>query len=35
MQVRDEGGVGVGASVNGAIIILGKRDPLDSGELLF
>jgi hypothetical protein len=36
-QVHDEGGVGVGASVIGAIIIvvLGDRDPLGSGELLF
>jgi hypothetical protein len=37
MQVRGEGGVGVGADVDGAIIvvILEKRDPLCSGELLF
>jgi hypothetical protein len=35
--VRGEGGVGVGAGGDGAIIIiiLGKRDPLGSGELLF
>jgi hypothetical protein len=35
--VRGEGGVGVGADVDGAIIIvvLGDRDPLGSGELLF
>jgi hypothetical protein len=34
--VRGEGGVRVGAGVDGAIIIviLGKRDPLGSGELL-
>jgi hypothetical protein len=32
-----EGGVGVGASVDGAIIIviLGDHDPLGSGDLLF
>jgi hypothetical protein len=37
MQVRGEGGVGVGAGVDGAIvvIVLGKRDPLGSSELLF
>jgi hypothetical protein len=37
MQVRGEGGVGVGADVDGAIIIiiLGKRDPLGCGKLLF
>jgi hypothetical protein len=37
MQVRGEGGIGVGADVDGAIIviILGKRDPLGSGGLLF
>jgi hypothetical protein len=36
MQVHDEGGVRVGAGVDGAIIVvLGKRDPLGSGELLF
>jgi hypothetical protein len=37
MQVRGEGGIRVGADVNGAIIIiiLGDRDPLGSGELLF
>jgi hypothetical protein len=37
MQVRGEGGVGVGASVDGAIVIvvLGKRDPLGCGKLMF
>jgi hypothetical protein len=37
MQVSGEGGIGVGVSVDGAIIIivLGKRDPLGSDELLF
>jgi hypothetical protein len=37
VQVRGEGGVGVGAGVDGAIVIivLGNRDPLGSGELLF
>jgi hypothetical protein len=37
MQVRDEGGVGVGAGVDGAIVIviLGDHNPLGSGELLF
>jgi hypothetical protein len=37
MQVRGEGGVGVGDNVNGAIviIILGDCDPLGSGELVF
>jgi hypothetical protein len=37
MQVRGEGNIGVGASVDGAIVvvILGKRNPLGSGELLF
>jgi hypothetical protein len=37
MQVRSEGGVGAGAVVDGAIVIviLGKRDPLGSGELMF
>jgi hypothetical protein len=37
MQVRGEDGIGVGADVNGAVIviILGKRDPLGSSELLF
>jgi hypothetical protein len=37
VQVRGEGGVGVGAGVDGAIIVvvLGDRDPLGSGELLF
>jgi hypothetical protein len=35
--VRSEGGIRVGASVNGAIIIivLGDHDPLGGGELLF
>jgi hypothetical protein len=37
MQVHGEGGVGVGAGVDGVIIIvvLRKRNPLGSGELLF
>jgi hypothetical protein len=37
MQVRGEGGVGVGADVDGAIVfaVLGKRGPLGSGEMLF
>jgi hypothetical protein len=36
MQVHGEGGIGVGADVDGAIIIiLGDHDPLGSGELLF
>jgi hypothetical protein len=37
MQVRGEGGIGVGAGVDGAIIviILGDHDPLRSNELLF
>jgi hypothetical protein len=37
VQVRGEGGVRVRAGVDGAIIIviLGDRDPLGSGELLF
>jgi hypothetical protein len=37
VQVRDKGGIGVGADVNGPIvvIILGDCDPLGSGELLF
>jgi hypothetical protein len=37
VQVRDEGGIEVGAGVDGAIIviILGDHDPLGSGELLF
>jgi hypothetical protein len=37
VQVHGEGGIGVGADVDGAIIIvvLGNRDPLGSGELLF
>jgi hypothetical protein len=35
--VHGEGGVRVGADINGAIIIvvMGNRDPLSSGELLF
>jgi hypothetical protein len=34
--VRGEGGVGVGAGVDGAIVVvLGDCDPLGSGELLF
>jgi hypothetical protein len=37
MQVRGEGGVGVGAGVDGAnvFVVLGKRGPLGSDELLF
>jgi hypothetical protein len=37
VQVRDEGGVGVGPGVNGAIVIVVLRDhdPWGSGELLF
>jgi hypothetical protein len=37
VQVRGEGGVGVGAGVDEAIIIIvvGDHDPLDNGELLF
>jgi hypothetical protein len=37
MQVRSEGGVEVGADIDGVIvvIILGDRDPLGSGEILF
>jgi hypothetical protein len=37
MQVHGEGGIGVGAGVDGAIVIviLGDHDPLGSGELLF
>jgi hypothetical protein len=37
MQVHGEGGVGVGAGIDGAIIVfvLGDRNPLSSGELLF
>jgi hypothetical protein len=37
VQVHGEGGIGVGVSVDGAIVIivLGKHDPLASGELLF
>jgi hypothetical protein len=36
VQVRSEGGVGVGAGVDGAIVVvvLGDRDPLGSGLLL-
>jgi hypothetical protein len=35
--VHGEGGVGVGANVDGVIIVivLGDGDPLGSGELLF
>jgi hypothetical protein len=37
VQVHSEGGVGVGAGVDGAIIVifLGDHDTLGSGELLF
>jgi hypothetical protein len=37
VQVHGKGGIGVGAGVDGAIVIvvLGHRDPLGSGELLF
>jgi hypothetical protein len=37
VQVRGEGGVRVGAGVDGAIIsvVLGHHDPLGSGKLLF
>jgi hypothetical protein len=37
MHVCGEGGVGVGAGVDGAIVVvnLGDHDPLGSGELLF
>jgi hypothetical protein len=37
VQVRGEGSIGVGADIDGAIVIviLGDRDPLGSGELLF
>jgi hypothetical protein len=37
VQVRDEGGIRVGAGAVGAIvvIILGDRDPLGSGKMLF
>jgi hypothetical protein len=37
VQVRGEGSVGVGADIDGAIVVvvLGNRDPLGSGELLF
>jgi hypothetical protein len=37
VQVRGEGSVGVGADINGAIVVvaLGNRDPLGSSELLF
>jgi hypothetical protein len=36
MQVRGEGGVGIGAGFDGVIVIvLGKHNPLASSELLF
>jgi hypothetical protein len=37
VQVRSEGGVGVGSGVDGVIIIfvLGDNDPLGNDELLF
>jgi hypothetical protein len=37
MQVCSEGGVGVGAGVDRPIvvIVMGNRDPLGNGELLF
>jgi hypothetical protein len=37
VQVRGEDGIRVGASVDGAIVIvvLGNHDPLGSGEMLF
>jgi hypothetical protein len=37
MQVRSEGGIGVGTGIDGAIVIvvLVDRDPLGTGELLF
>jgi hypothetical protein len=37
VQVRGEGSVGVGADIDGTIIVvvLGNRDLLGSGELLF
>jgi hypothetical protein len=37
VQVRGEGGIRVGASVDGAIVVvvLTNRDPLGSGKLLF
>jgi hypothetical protein len=37
MQVHGEGGVGVGAGIDGAIavVVLGDRDPLGCGGLLF
>jgi hypothetical protein len=37
VQVCDEGGIGVGAGVDGAIVVvvLGDLNPLTSGELLF
>jgi hypothetical protein len=37
VQVSGEGSIGVGADIDGAIVvvILGNRDPLGSGELLF
>jgi hypothetical protein len=33
--VHDHSGVGVGADIDGVIIVLGDNDPLGSGELLF
>jgi hypothetical protein len=37
VQVHSEGGVGVGAGIDGAIVVvvLGNRDPLGNDELLF
>jgi hypothetical protein len=36
VQVRDEGSVGVGADIVGVIVVvLGDRNPLCSGDLLF
>jgi hypothetical protein len=37
MQVSSEGGVGVGAGVDGPIVVvvMGNRDPLGNGELPF
>ncbi len=35
MQMRGEGSIEVGEGVDGAIIVLGDRDPLGSGELQF
>jgi hypothetical protein len=37
MQVHDEGGIGVGAGIDGAIVVIGlvDRDPLGNSELLF